>query len=355
MTVSPVQPDQADLVAWRGLAAGAVEPNPFFEPELLLPAVRDLGHDRVRLLVATAADGTWTGMLPVLRAAQWRRMPTAALGTWIHPYAFFGAPLLAAGHEAAAMAELLDALRRGSSLVPLEGLPADGPVAAALDAALEAAGVRAVVWRTWERAALQRREADDYLESTLSSKRRRELRRQLKLLTAELGAPIECVDAAGDPAAAQAFLRMEASGWKGRTATAMGSAGGEAFFRDACSNFHAAGRLQLLLLRAGGRVVAAKCNFLAGSGVFCFKIAYDESLAAFSPGVQLEIENVHAFHGRAELRWEDSCADPANTMINRLWPDRRRLTTLLVPGAGTRGRVGRVQAQVAVRALKAQR
>jgi hypothetical protein len=27
----------------------------------------------------------------------------------------------------------------------------------------------------------------------------------------------------------------------------------------------------------------------------------------------------------------DSCADPNNVMINRLWPDRRTLTSLVLP------------------------
>ena len=50
--------------------------------------------------------------------------------------------------------------------------------------------------------------------------------------------------------------------------------------------FRAAGRLQLLALTAGERTAALKCNLLAGDEVFCFKIAYDEAYARFSPGVQ---------------------------------------------------------------------
>ena len=42
--------------------------------------------------------------------------------------------------------------------------------------------------------------------------------------------------------------------------------------------------------------VAMKCNFLSGAGSFAFKIAFDEAFARFSPGVQLEIDNVQAFH-----------------------------------------------------------
>jgi CelD/BcsL family acetyltransferase involved in cellulose biosynthesis len=239
------------------------------------------------------------------------------------------------------------ALRRGTGLVALERLSADGPVAAALDGAFDEAGVRPIVWATEERAALRRREDGQYVELSLSSKRRRELRRQRSLMERELGGPLECVDAAGDPAAVEAFLALEAAGWKGRAGTAMELARAGEFFREACCGLAERGRLQLLLLRSGDRLVAAKCNLTSDDAVHCFKIAHDETLGRFSPGVQLELENISAFHDRTELAWMDSCAAPDTQMINRLWPDRRTVTTLLVPGAGAAGRVGRLQAEVA--------
>lgn len=83
-----------------------------------------------------------------------------------------------------------------------------------------------------------------------------------------------------------------------------------------------------------------KCNFIAGDSAFCFKIGHDAALAAFSPGVQLERENVRIFHEREEER-QDSCADPANAMVNSLWPDRRRVTNVLLARAGIRSRLAR--------------
>lgn len=84
-----------------------------------------------------------------------------------------------------------------------------------------------------------------------------------------------------------------------------------------------------------------KCNLIAGDGAFCFKIAYDEELAAFSPGGQLERENITVFHEQRDQGWQDSCADPDNAMINRLWPDRRRLSNLIVARRGLRASVAR--------------
>jgi hypothetical protein len=89
---------------------------------------------------------------------------------------------------------------------------------------------------------------------------------------------------------------------------------------------------------AGDRPAAFKCNLIAGDEVFCFKIAYDETLARFSPGVQLEQRMVDVFHDEMpSIGLLDSCADPDNDMINRLWPDRRPLVSYAIPAAGTAG------------------
>ena len=47
---------------------------------------------------------------------------------------------------------------------------------------------------------------------------------------------------------------------------------------------------------------------------------------------------VKLFHEEPAVELLDSCADPNNAMINRLWPDRRTLQTTLLPAAGLKGR-----------------
>ena len=76
--------------------------------------------------------------------------------------------------------------------------------------------------------------------------------------------------------------------------------------------------------------MAVKCNLLAGPGVFYLKIAFDESLRAFSPGIQMEAAALDLFHGRPEAAWIDSCALPGNATFNRLLPERRRLLTVVL-------------------------
>ena len=64
----------ADLAAWRALAAEAAEPNPFFEPEALLPAARYLRRHPVELLIVQDTDG-WIAAVPVERRIRYGKLP----------------------------------------------------------------------------------------------------------------------------------------------------------------------------------------------------------------------------------------------------------------------------------------
>lgn len=339
---------ERDVAAWTELAGTAVEPNVFFEAPYVLAAHRALREPGVRLLVVADGD-RWLAALPVRRVHRWHRMPLRVLGTWLHKYCYLGTPLVAAGREEEAARHLVRGLRPHGGPAALELLIADGPVMAALAGAFRSEGVATAVWDRYARASLDRRPQPDYIETTLRSKRRRELRRQRgHLAEAAGGGELTTADESADPSAVDRFLALEASGWKGRSETALSAAHDDGFFRAVCDRLRAEGRLQLLALRSGDRTVAMKCNFAAGDGAFCFKIAHDEELGKFSPGVQLELDNVQVFHARPELRWMDSCADPNHPMIDRLWPDRRQLVSLLLAPRSLAGLPAWGQARAAV-------
>jgi CelD/BcsL family acetyltransferase involved in cellulose biosynthesis len=334
--LDPRRLEAADVERWRDLAAAAVEPNPFYEPDVLLPAVEHLVPGGVALAVVRAG-GDWRACMPVRRQARLGRLPGPCLVAWHHPHAYLGTPL---GRDVEAVEELVHRLA-GDQATGWLGLPmlaTEGPVGRAVLAAAEPRG-RLV--EAEERAALVRRADGGYLEA-LPSKRRRELARQARGLASACGAPLQLADRAGEAGAVGAFLSLEHSGWKGEAGTSLRAIDGHAaFFGAMCARLAEAGRLQLLELRAGRRLVAMKCNLLAGDGAFCFKIAYDEQLGRFSPGVQLELRNVDVFHETGGLAFSDSCAAAGNAMINRLWPDRRAVGTLVLPSRTMLGTVAR--------------
>jgi CelD/BcsL family acetyltransferase involved in cellulose biosynthesis len=333
--VSTPLPAPGEVPAWRDLASRAAEPNPFFEPEFVEAAVTYLEPAGVSLLVVREGDD-WIGCLPV------RPARLGGILSWRHPYCFLGTPLVDRDRAEPALAALLEHACRAqrSGMLMLDQV-ADGPVLAAARDAAAGLDVDVVFETAHERAALRRRDEPTYTEG-MRAHRRRELQRMTRRLEEELEAPLEVEDRAGQPGSVEKFLQIEASGWKGEAGTALGSARGHAaFFSEVCKGFAASGRLQLLALAAGGRTVAMKCNLAAGDELFCFKIGHDSDLRRYSPGVQLEKANVDVFHDQREERLMDSCADPANEMINRLWPDRRGVTSLVLTRRGARSLVSR--------------
>jgi hypothetical protein len=301
------------------------EPHAFLAPAFLEPALRHLAPAHgVRLI----------GGVPVQRSRLWGRLPVDALLSWRHDYCFLGTP------PRDAVEALLDPSCWGDRpMLVLQWLAEDDPTTDLLRRVAGQQGLRVYELERWERAALHRRPASTYLQETLRGTHRKELRRVRRVLGRELGADLVTVDRADDPRAVDDFLALEASGWKGRAGTALLSRPAhERFFREMCARQLETGTLQVLGLQAGARTLAMKVNLLAGDTGYCFKIAHDESLSRRSPGVLLEVDMVERFHD-STLRRLDSCADPDNEMINRLWPDRRAIVTLVFVVGGSRGRL----------------
>jgi CelD/BcsL family acetyltransferase involved in cellulose biosynthesis len=342
---------EQDVRRWTELAGSTATPNPFYEHDFVVPAHEHFGSPQVQLLVAEDGAGDWVGLMPVERKRRWRHLVGAALTSWTHPYCSFESPLLAPGFEESALEAMLQEARGRVGLIALDRLPAEGPLTSAVASACDTLGVKPILWQRFERAALRRRPDDDYVRSMLGGKHYRELRRKGRLLERELG-EVAFVECAGDPQAVDDFLALEAAGWKGQAGTALACGPDAGFFRAVCRTFAEAGRLQMVALKAGDRTVAMQSALIAGEGLFCFKITYDEALGRFSPGTQLMAETASTFHRRPELQWVDSCSRPGSEPVERLWPDRRRLATMLVPGAGAKGGAVSVEAKVAA-ALRA--
>jgi len=315
--------------AWERLAACAVEPNPFFEADFATTAARELGSGGVGLLVLERNE-RWEGCMPVVlqKVLGYR----ATVSTWYHPYSFLGTPLVDRDRVDDFARALIDSVRKRehARLLAIRRI-GDGPVLAALERAREDAEGKAVeiaFERSFQRPMLERRAEPDYL-SGLKSRQRSELKRQRRRLAEALETEPTAVDRTDFGSAADAFLQLEASGWKGERGTALASRKESArMFRALCRTLGPSGRLQMRSLQAGNRVLAMTCDLIAGDALFGFKTAYDEALRRYSPGIQLQVENFAAFHERRERRLLDSCSEPDGGAMENLWPDRRRIVTV---------------------------
>ena len=324
--------DPALITGWERLAARAAEPNPFFEPWYLLPSLRQWGTAERVVTKAWFHQGRLAGLLPVVRNAGYYGHAVTHARGWLHPNAFCGVPLIAAGQEDAFWQALLahfDRSARRALLLHFPLLPAEGPVNAALDRVLAARG-RAHYSVTEEHRALLRgeRSAATYLEAAMSAKKRKELRRQHNRLAEEGALAFErLTDDAGLAEWTAEFLALEAAGWKGEAGSALACAPEtRGLFAESLAGAAADGKLERLALRLDGRAIAMLVNFITPPGAYSYKTAFDEAYARFSPGMLLQLENL-ALLERPGVQWSDSCAVEGHPMIERLWRDKRRMVS----------------------------
>jgi CelD/BcsL family acetyltransferase involved in cellulose biosynthesis len=320
---------------WVELSGDVAEPNAFYMPELLRPALDHLADGGVHVVEAEE-DGQLIGLLPVVTKPTYGRIPMAHTANWIHRHCFFGAPLLRKGQEERAWAGFLatldDALwARG--FLHLSGLDFEGPAVRALHSVCGREGRELRQVQSHQRALLHSDlDAERYWDTHVRAKKRKEIRRLQKRL-AETGTVESRILADPDdlPDWSAEFLRLESAGWKGRHGTAIADSPREtAFFREALTAALAAGRLWFLRLDVDGKPVAMLVNFLHGAGSFSFKIAFDENMARFSPGVLIEIDNLRLVQSDPVVAWMDSCAAADHPMIDSLWAERRTIVQMRV-------------------------
>lgn len=333
--------DAAHALAWDDCTAHAAEPNPFAERWFVMASARHLGDPAAIAAVAAFRGTMLVGLMPLAIEPRYYRIPLPALTNWVHANAFLGMPLLRAGHEEAAWSAMLDTLDAAPGLPPLLHLTAiveDG----AAHRALAAVAARPIATALRHERALLASDLSStaYYEATVRKKKRKELKRLANRL-AELGPVATRRFGSADDLGEwiEAFLALEASGWKGREGSALGSdAAKRGFFAEALIGARAAGRLELLRMTVGERTIAMLVNFLCPPGSASFKIAYDEEYARFSPGVLIQIENYGVLDAPG-IDWMDSCAAANHPMIDSLWAERRGIVRLTLPIGGARGRL----------------
>jgi hypothetical protein len=331
--------------AWDELAAEALEPNVFYEPWMLLPALEAFGGGVGQpLLFALVLAGDplapperarLCGFCPLQRRRLHPRLPLSILGLWQHVHCYLCTPLLRANCAGTALAALLDRLYAdspGASLVEFNQILTAGPFSGCLQECCQQREDPTTVLDSHERALFRpRSDGEQYLRSALPGKRRRALERKERRL-AEI-APIGYValERGGDIERwTEEFLQLEAAGWKGESGTALAcDAKDSQYFRAIVRAAFERDRLVFCALRLAGRPIAFRCSFLAGDGAFAFKMTYDEQYGDCSPGVLLEMEYVRRLHHLPGLRWMDSCTAADNFMMNQLWPCRRAVQTVL--------------------------
>ncbi|MGE3149246.1 MAG: GNAT family N-acetyltransferase [Pseudorhodoplanes sp.] len=343
--------------AWAALARDAIEPNVFYAPGWARAvAAHARGHQGAKALLAWSGPGRHTliGLLPVHSARAALALPLPALVAW-QAYARLTTPLLHRDLAIRAARGLLDAAAaEGAHALLLPDLPTNAGAMLAFRHALSGDGTEPRILRDGARAWLDAKDdADAKLHAALGSKKLKELRRQRHRLADDGAVSFTVASEPDDVAAAlECFLALEASGWKGRRSTALArDAGDGRFIREAAQALARHRAFEVVTLKRGNDAVAAGIVLRHHRRAYFFKIAFDESLARLSPGVQLTLDLTRRLCGDGRTDDVDSMADPNHPMIDHVWRDRYAVGDVFIPLGARRTIAPVIQTLIRARAF----
>lgn len=321
---------QARAAAWDRLAARAVCPNPFHgRAALAAYAASGILERRLRFVAAGEREELHA-LLPFVPNGAWTGARRSH-AVWLPPhFAVNGTPLMREATPAA-VDVLLAGMARAGALWRFPLCAIDSPAGRAL---LEACGRRGFAVETvssFERAVLSRRSGyEAYARDHLGAGRRKGLRRQRRRLE-ERGrlSLARFTQGEGLRSAVDAFLALEAAGWKGRRGTALGTRGpGPALTRGLFgASEELAARADVLSL--DDRPIAVSLALVAGGTAFLLKTAHDEDFRAFAPGILLEDAILRDFLDGGFAEKLDSASLPG-CVLEEMFAERERIADLVV-------------------------
>ncbi|MBV8927137.1 MAG: GNAT family N-acetyltransferase [Bradyrhizobium sp.] len=323
-----------DIGDWRGLGARAIEPNGYYLPDWEL-AVNATAPGRTGVSALSARNGDkLIGLMPVVPLWRGAKIPLPALAS-AHPYGTLCTPLLDRDEAENAAQRLLEVARAsGARALLLREVSLDGRTMKAFNSVLRGDGLRSRVLSWHLRASLDARgDADELLHEALSGKKLKELRRQRHRLAEHGDIVFNVARSPQEVASAlEAFLKLEAGGWKGGRGTALAQVAGDAaFIRRAAPALARTGNCEIVTLRAGDTPVGAGIVLRHLTRAFFFKIGVDERFARFSPGVQLTLDLTRHLCADPLIASADSTAAPDHPMINPIWRGRFAIGDVLIP------------------------
>ena len=328
------------LSQWHRLSERAIEPNGYYLPPWEL-AVNAFANGRTgasalsaRSDAAPDAVPRLIGLMPVISMMRAYRIPLPALVS-AHPYGTLCTPPLDRDRAHEAATGLLRAARQaGAHALILRDMSLDGAAMRTLREVLRQESLHPRVLQSQLRACLDAtRDADELLRDALGSKKLKELRRQRHRLAEHGDIRFDVARTREEVSAAlETFLRLEASGWKGKRGTALiQDEGDAAFARCAAPALAEKGQCEIVTLYAGTTPVSAGIVLRHQDRAFFFKLGIDEKFAKFSPGVQLTLDLTRHLCADPTIATADSTASADHPMINPIWRGRFAIGDVLIP------------------------
>ncbi len=348
MQLSSPQEIEEFVQEWSDLADRSLDANVFYTPWFFQPAAKRLpSRGSWKILLVWRKEKT-PGKPPVLVGFfPFVERHSLVLGRvwalWEHPYCYLTTPLVEDGSQREVLAGVFEYVSSQTPKVSALEFPlltGDGRWQQAMTAVLrERLAVQYTQDRYLRAALIPSDNGENRSSGGLAGHHLRELRRLRRKLEGLGQLEYRSLDETrGSELWLDWFLQLETSGWKAEEGTAIQQREADVdFFRQIVYSGLQQNRVQMEGLFLDGNPIALRVNLFSPPVSFAFKIAYDETLRKYSPGLQLELSSMERFGQCGRLQWSDSCAAPGHPMIDRVWAGRRVIEHLLVSTGHVRG------------------
>jgi len=318
----------------------ALEPNIFFAPRFLVPAMPRIDSRQVRLMLLQdgAEDAPETRFLmPYSVEKSGFGMGPQVIRAWSTMFSPYGVPIVERRESSRILDDLLATLGDPATALPkvlvLPDIMMDSPTITTLRGVAIGRGLPVMTTNSVQRPFLQsEKDSVDYFADTLSKSSRRNMRRLLRQL-GEIG-QFE-YDVARNPSevrvALEEFLLLENAGWKGRQRTSLAADRFHAAFaREAVNNLAERDLCRIHSYKLDGRVIASLIVFVQSGHAWTWKTTYDEGLSQYSPGTLLTMQITESHLEDPNIEITDSCAVEDHPVMARLWSERREFATMVI-------------------------
>lgn len=318
----------------------ALEPNIFFAPRHLVPAMPRIDNREVRLMLIQDGpdDAPETRFLmPFSVEKQGFAVGPQVIRAWTNMFAPYGVPIVERRETSRILDDLLATLADPRMALPkilvLPDIMMDNATITTLRGVAIGRGLPVLTTGSVQRPFLQsEKDSVDYLAENISKSSRRNMRRLLRQL-GELGE--FTYEVARSPSevrvAFEEFLLLENAGWKGRQRTSLAADRFHAAYaREAVNNLAERDLCRIHSFKLDGRVIASLVVFVQAGHAWTWKTTYDEALSQYSPGTLLIVRVTESHLEDPNIEITDSCAVEDHPVMTRLWSERREFATMVI-------------------------
>jgi len=238
-----------------------------------------------------------------------------------------------------AMLEFLHTQRTGNpGLLDLGKVPFDDPFRSMLLAVCADLDLPYRLGDSYERGAIVRRDEDHYWEKAITAKRRHDIKRRKRALERDHGGSVVLRDRSADQQFIPEFIDFESNGWKGQAGSGgrglQVSTGAADWFSEVFGELQRQHRVIFHSLEIGEDVLYMSACLSSGDTMFCWRDAYAEKWARYGTGFLGRLAAMELFNGRPQLAYLDTTTIPEYATTTAMYPDRRRISALVIAVGG---------------------